>query len=82
MGVKHTVLPDGQSPAVAFTVLAQLCGPKANDTEMGVALLMKNGEGLFYRENSKGIIFRCALKEKFDGKNYSTKYGKYSIYEC
>ena len=24
MGVKHTVLPDGQPPTVAFTVLAQL----------------------------------------------------------
>ena len=27
MGVKHTVLPDGQPATVAFTVLAQLCGP-------------------------------------------------------
>ena len=32
MGVKHTVLPDGQPPAVAFTVLAYLCCPKANET--------------------------------------------------
>ena len=38
MGVKHTVLPDGQSPTVAFTVLAQLCGPKAHETEMGAIL--------------------------------------------
>ena len=45
MGVKHTVLPDGQPPTVAFTVLAQLCGPKANETEMGAALFTKNGEG-------------------------------------
>ena len=30
---------------VAFTVLAYLCGPKANETEMGVALFTKNGEG-------------------------------------
>ena len=45
MGVKHTVLPDGQPPTVAFTVFAQLCGPKANETEMGAALLTKNGEG-------------------------------------
>ena len=45
MGVKHTVLPDGQPPTVAFTVLAQLCGPKANETEMGATLFTKNGEG-------------------------------------
>ena len=45
MGVKHTVLPDGQRPTVAFTVLAQLCGPKANETEMEVALFTKNVEG-------------------------------------
>ena len=37
MEVKHTVLPDGQ-PTVAFTVLAKLCGPKANETEMGAIL--------------------------------------------
>ena len=43
--MKHTVLPDGQSTTVAFTVLARLCGPKANETEMGVALFTKNGEG-------------------------------------
>ena len=46
MGVKHTVLPDGLSPTVAFTVLAQLCGPTANETEMGATpLFTKNGEG-------------------------------------
>ena len=45
LGVNHTVLPDGQPPAVAFTVLAQLCGPKANETEMGATLFTKNGEG-------------------------------------
>ena len=44
MGVKHTVLPDGQPPTVAFTVLAHLCGPKANETEMGAVLFTK-GEG-------------------------------------
>ena len=44
MGVKRTLLPDGQPPTVAFTVLAQLCGPKANETEMGAALFTKNGE--------------------------------------
>ena len=32
-------------PTAAFTVLAQLCGPKANETEMGAALFTKNGEG-------------------------------------
>ena len=41
MGVKHTVL----RPTVACTVLAQLCGPKANETEMGATLFIKNGEG-------------------------------------
>ena len=45
MGVKRTVLTDGQSPTVAFTVLAQLCGPKANETEMDAALFTKNDEG-------------------------------------
>ena len=38
MGVTQTVLPDGQPPTVAFTVLAKLCGPKANETEMGATL--------------------------------------------
>ena len=45
MGVKHTVLPDGQHPTVAFTVLAQLFGPKANETEMGAALFTNGGKG-------------------------------------
>ena len=45
MWVKHTVLPDGQPPTVAFTVLAQLCVPKANETEIGAALFTKKGEG-------------------------------------
>ena len=44
-GVKHAVLPDGQPPTVAFIALAQLCGPKANETEMGDALFTRNGEG-------------------------------------
>ena len=38
MRVKHTVLQDGQPQTVAFNVLAQLCGPKANETEMGAIL--------------------------------------------
>ena len=46
MGVKHPVLPDCQPPTVAFTVLAQLCGRKANETEMGAAPFTKNGEGM------------------------------------
>ena len=41
MGVEHTV----PAPTVASTVLAQLCGPKANETEMGATLFTKNGEG-------------------------------------
>ena len=45
MGVKHTVQPGGQPSTVAFTVLAQLCGPKANEAEMGATLFTKNGEG-------------------------------------
>ena len=44
MGVKCKAPPDGQPTTVAFTVLAQLCGPKANETEMGAALVAKNGE--------------------------------------
>ena len=45
MVVKRKVLPDGQPPTVAFAVLAQLCGRKANEMEMGAALFTKNGEG-------------------------------------
>ena len=45
MGVVPTVLPDGQPPTVAFTVLVQLCGPNANEVEMGAALFTKSGEG-------------------------------------
>ena len=45
MGGTQTVLPDGQPPTVAFTVLVQLCGPKANETEMGATPFTKNGEG-------------------------------------
>ena len=39
------MLPNGQSPTVAFTLLAQLCGPKANETEIGTAFFNKNDEG-------------------------------------
>ena len=45
MGVKHTVLPDGQPPTVAFTVLAQLCDHRANKMVVMAALSIKNGEG-------------------------------------
>ena len=38
MGVKHTVLTDGQPPNAAFTVLAQLCGPMVKEMEMGAIL--------------------------------------------
>ena len=41
MGVKHTVLSDGQSQTVAFTVLVQLCGPPANEVRMGAATVAK-----------------------------------------
>ena len=41
-------------------MLAQLCGPKANETEMGAALFNKNAEGrnfdflAFFYNNSNG----------------------------
>ena len=45
-GVKHIVFPDGRPLTVTFAVLAQLCGPKANERKMGAALFTKNGEGM------------------------------------
>ena len=39
------MIPDGQPSTVAFTVLAQLCGPKADELEMGAFLFTKNGQG-------------------------------------
>ena len=48
MGVKHLMLPNVQPPTVAFAVLAQLCGPKANGTEMGAALFTKNGDRRYF----------------------------------
>ena len=56
MGVKQKVIPDGQPPTVAFTVFAQLCGSKANETEMGAALFTKNGEG-----SNLTLAFDCAI---------------------
>ena len=44
VGMNRTMLPDGQPSTVTFTVLAQLCGSKANETEMGTALFTKTGE--------------------------------------
>ena len=58
MRVKHTVLPDGQPPTVAFTVLAQLCGTKANETEMDATLFPKNGEG-------KELYFLTFLNQQY-----------------
>lgn len=43
--MQHTLLTDGQPWTVAFNVLSQQCGPKANEREKGVTLLTKNGEG-------------------------------------
>ena len=40
-GSETTVLPDGQPPTVSFAVLAQLCGPKADETELGAASFTK-----------------------------------------
>ena len=57
MGVKHKVLPDCQPPTVAFTVLAQLCGPKANETEMGATLFTKNGAGRNFDFDLNSNIF-------------------------
>ena len=49
----HAVLPNAQPPPVAFTVLAQLRGPKANDTEMSTALFTENGAGRNFAFNLK-----------------------------
>ena len=45
MEMKHALLLDGQPPTVAFTVLAQPRGPKANERAIGTILFIKNGEG-------------------------------------
>ena len=58
MGVKQTLLPDGQPLTVLFTVLALLCGPNAN--EMEATLFTKNGEGRnfdIFDTQTKGTIF-------------------------
>ena len=47
MGVKLAVLPDAQPPTAAFNMLAKLCGPKADGTEVGTVLSIKMArEGL------------------------------------
>ena len=43
-GGLKTVLRAGQPSKSALTLLAQLCGPRASETEMGAALFPKNGE--------------------------------------
>ena len=45
MELKHTVLQDGQSRSLAFTLLAQLCDPKANETEMCATLFTRKWRG-------------------------------------
>ena len=67
MGVKHTVLPDGQPPTVAYNVLAKLCGPKANESEMGAALFTNNGEG---RNFDFGLCFMLMTVIMVKGKSF------------
>ena len=64
MAVKHTVLPDGHPSTVAFTVLAQLCGPKANETEIGAALSTENCErrSFEFGFDLKGSFFNVGSK--------------------
>ena len=72
MRVKHNVLPDGKPQTVPFTVLAHLCGSKANVTEMGTGPFTKNGEGrtLTYFSLAAATLlfisldanFRCVMK--------------------
>ena len=38
---KQTVLPDGQSLAIAFTVLAYMYGTKAKEEKIGVTIFTK-----------------------------------------
>ena len=74
-GVKHTVVPDGQPPTVAFTVLAQLCDPKANETDMGAILFTKNGDRrnfdltfFYYREDHsvvKPLLIDCIVNDLY-----------------
>ena len=45
MGVKPSA-PGGQPPTVAFTVLTQLCGPKANEMEPGDLFTKNGGEAI------------------------------------
>ena len=54
--MSETVVLDSQLPTVVFTALAQLCGSKANATEMGAALFTKTGE-------RRTLTFEC-LKQR------------------
>ena len=70
MGAKNTVLPGGQPPIVAFTVLAQLCGRKANETEMDAALFTKNSKGnnfdfeiIFILKNNPCCAFVMSVRD-------------------
>ena len=40
--LKHTVLPDGRPPTLAFTENVKYCDPKANKTEMGTVFVTKD----------------------------------------
>ena len=49
---KRTVSQTASPPTVAFTGLAQLCGQKSNEREMGAVIFVKNSEG-------KSLTFDC-----------------------
>ena len=57
MGVKHKVLPDGQPPTVALTVIAQLLGLKIKEIEMGGTLFSKNDVGRTLKRRKNIIVF-------------------------
>ena len=41
--LKHPLLPSGQPTAAVFTVLAQLYGPRAKETEVDAVFFNKEG---------------------------------------
>ena len=55
MGVKHAVLTDGQLQTATITVHAQRCGQKSKETEMGAAIVTKNGKGMTLNFRKDGI---------------------------
>ena len=71
MGVKHILLPDGQPPTVASTVLPWQCGPMTNETEMGAVLFTKNGEGRNFDFDFDNIIFYFSFQSMNFIKTYS-----------